>query len=439
MRETAVRIVKTLQNAGHQAVFAGGCVRDKLLGVESKDIDIATSATPDQVEQLFPRTVSVGKAFGVIIVLRNGFEFEIATFRKDSETGDGRHPDSVEFSSMKEDAERRDLTINALFEDPVTGEIFDFVNGREDLLNKKIRFVGDPNKRIEEDALRILRAIRFACRFDSALDTPTILAISDNIQKIDNLSKERIFDEMTKILHTRNLRKAMPILLMTGLLNKILPELLDLQACEQGAPWHCEGNVLEHTLLVLENLPTDASDTLLWGALLHDIGKPKTVAPSKHREGSFSFYSHELVGAKMIEPILKDRFKCSTKFVQDVTSLVKNHMQLRLVKEFKLSTLRKFLAQLDLDSLIQLGIADEKGGITDSSVPPRTFSWVNDILEARETLGTELPKPLVTGDTLIGLGMTPSPLFTKILKLAFNWQLEGVKEEVILQRVKGIS
>jgi len=440
MRDTAIEIVKTLQKAGHQAVFAGGCVRDHLLALEPKDIDIATSATPDQVEALFDKTIPVGKSFGVVRVLMNGFEFEVATFREDAKTGDGRRPDSVSFSTMEADAKRRDLTINALFEDPITGEIFDFVGGANDLLNQfgtTIRFVGDANERIEEDALRMLRAIRFATKFKATLGTKDALAISDNAWRISVLSGERIFDEMTKILRLHKPRVWMPFMWSSGLMDRILPEISKLQVCEQGAPWHCEGNAFEHTIRVLEALPSDASDELLWGALLHDIGKPKTSAPSKSNPGSFSFHGHDNVGAEMAIEILRDRFKTSSDFTFTVSELVRNHMKLHSVREFRTCTLRRFLATPDLSTLIQLGIADEMGCVL-AEGKNRDLSWVTWIEEARTRFGS-LPTPIVTGKTLIEMGLKPGPLFKKILSFAFDWQLEGIDEATILKRVKGIS
>jgi poly(A) polymerase len=248
MKKTAIQIVRTLQNAGHQAVFAGGYVRDQLLGVEPKDIDIATSATPDQVKALFDKTVPVGEAFGVVRVLMDGFEFEVTTFREDAKTGDGRRPDSVKFSTMQTDAMRRDLTINGMFWDPITGILYDFVGGKKDLQAKTIRFIGDPNERIEEDALRMLRVVRFAVKFDATLADRDALAISNNGWRVEKLSGERVFDEMTKILRLHKPRKALTMLSEFGILERILPEVQALTQCLQGAPFHCEGATVQRIL-----------------------------------------------------------------------------------------------------------------------------------------------------------------------------------------------
>ncbi len=432
MRKTAIQIVKTLQDAGHQAVFAGGCVRDQLLGVEPKDIDIATSATPDQVEALFDKTIPVGKAFGVVRVLMNGFEFEVATFREDAKTGDGRRPDGVTFSTMQADAMRRDLTINGMFWDPIMGVLHDFVDGRRDLQAKRIRFIGNANERIEEDALRMLRAIRFAVKFDATLTGPDSLAISDNAWRVEVLSGERVFDELTKILRLHKPRTWMPFMWSSGLMGRILPEVSKLQVCEQGAPFHCEGNAFEHTIRVLEALPSDASDELLWGALLHDIGKPKTSAPSKSNPGSFSFHGHDNVGAEMAIEMLRDRFKCSNDFVFTVSELVRRHMQMHTLHEMRMCTARRLLAEPFIEDLMKLSIADESGCILDPAARIELAfpKWQKRVAEIRAEFaarGTPLvPGCLVTGKDLIDAGFKPGPNFKVVMNRIHDDQLNGV-------------
>lgn len=432
LRQTACKIIKTLQDHGAQAVFAGGCVRDQLLGIEPHDIDIATNFTPDQVEALFPRTVAVGKSFGVIVVLMDGFEFEVATFREDAKTGDGRRPDSVQFSTMEADAKRRDLTVNALFEDPISGEIFDFVGGRKDLMTKTVRFVGNPNERIEEDALRMLRAVRFAAKFEATLGAEDAQAISDNAWRVQVLSGERIFDEMTKILRLHKPGIWMPFMSASGLLGRILPEIQDLQTCEQGAPFHLEGNAFEHTIRVLEALPSDASDELLWGALLHDIGKPQTSAPSKSHPGSFSFHGHDNVGAKMTIALLKDRFKTSSDFTFTVSELVRRHMQMHTLHEMKMCTARRLLAEPFIEDLMKLSVADESGCLRDPAAHIElTFpKWQKRVAEIRADFaarGTPLiPGCLVTGKDLIDAGFKPGPNFKVVMNKIHDDQLNGV-------------
>ena len=445
MRQTAIQIVKTLQDAGHQAVFAGGCVRDSILGLEPKDFDIATSATPDQVEALFTRTVPVGKSFGVVRVLRGEFEFEVATFREDAKTGDGRRPDSVSFSTMEADAKRRDLTINALFEDPITGEIFDFVDGQRDLMTKTVRFVGDPNERIEEDALRMLRAVRFAVKFGATLSQKASLAISDNAWRVEVLSGERIFDEMTKILRLHKPRSWMTFMWSSGLMGRILPEVSHLMVCEQGAPFHCEGNAFEHTIRVLEALPSDASDELLWGALLHDIGKPRTSAPSKNNPGSFSFHGHDNVGAEMAIVMLRDRFKTSSDFTFTVSELVRRHMQMHTLHEMKMHTARRLLAEPFIEDLMKLSVADESGCLIDPAARVELAfpKWQKRVAEIRAQfveMGTPLvPGCLVTGRDLIDAGFKPGPLFKVALNKVHDDQLNGLiatKEEAVEAAVR---
>ena len=357
MKQTATQVVKQLQDAGHQAVFAGGCVRDMLLGVEPSDFDVSTSATPDQVERIFSHTVAVGKSFGVIRVLMGNHEIEVATFRTDNRSSDGRHPDSVTFStSMEEDVKRRDLTVNALLMNPVSGEIFDFVGGQEDLRIKRIRFVGVANDRIEEDALRMLRAVRFAVKFDATLTGEDSQAIVDNAFRVEVLSGERIFDEMTKILRLHKARRALNMLSDLGLLSLILPEIEALKTCEHGAcTFHLEGSVWNHLMLVLEALPKDASDELLWGTLLHDVGKPATQKPSKNHPGAFAFHGHDNVGAEMAIDLLR-RMKCSNDFIFTVSELVRGHMKMHLMAELKMHTARRLLAEPFIEDLMKLGI-----------------------------------------------------------------------------------
>jgi len=434
MKQTAIQIVKTLQDAGHQAVFAGGCVRDQLLGVEPKDIDISTSATPDQIEALFDKTVPIGKAFGVIRVLMNGFEFEVTTFREDATTGDGRRPDSVIFSNMQADAMRRDLTINGMFWDPITDTLYDFVDGKKDLQAKRIRFIGNPNERIGEDALRILRAIRFAAMLDTTLTGENALAISNNAWRIQMLSGERIFDEMTKILRLHKPQLALTMLSELGILEKILPEVQACTQCLQGPPFHCEGNVFKHTIRVLEALPSDASDELLWGALLHDIGKPKTSAPSKTHPGSFSFYGHENVGAEMTITIFKDRFRASSNSTFTVSELVRNHMKLHTLCNMRMSTVRRLLAEPFIEDLMKLSVADENGSILDPTAHIELAfpKWQKRIAEIRADFaarGTPLiPGCLVTGKDLIDAGFKPSSNFKAVLNKIHDDQLNGVFE-----------
>lgn len=247
-KDAALQIISTLQKAGFEAVLAGGCVRDELMGLEPHDFDVASNATPDEVISLFDKTIPVGKQFGVVRVLIDGIETEVATFRSDSKESDGRRPDSVEFSSMEEDAKRRDLTINGLFLEPFSGKIFDFVGGQEDIKNKIIRFIGDPKERIDEDRLRVLRVIRFAARFDFTIDKNTLRAIKLNAHRIHDVSMERIKDEFDKMLKQERPSEAILLLKETGLLNETLPELLPLWDTPQSTKWHKEGSKVKRII-----------------------------------------------------------------------------------------------------------------------------------------------------------------------------------------------
>src|SRR6202158_3507853 len=295
-KKRAAEIVTTLRRQGHQAYFAGGCVRDLLLGREPADYDVATDATPQQVMQIFPQTYAVGEQFGVVLVpepngatgvlARQGTTVEVATFRSDAGYSDGRHPDEVRFTkSPQEDVQRRDFTINGMMLDPATNEVLDFVGGRDDLKARIIRAIGDPERRFTEDKLRMLRAVRFAARFDYKIDPATISAIQKLAPKIHQVSCERVREELTKMLTEGRARKAFELLDTSGLLPEVLPEIAAMQGVEQPAQYHREGDVFVHTLLLLEKLPPGASKTLAWGALLHDVGKPPTfrVAPDRIR------------------------------------------------------------------------------------------------------------------------------------------------------------
>ena len=310
--------------------------------------------------------------------------------------------------------------------------LHDFVGGQKDLKDRVIRFVGDANERIEEDALRMLRAIRFATKFGAQLGSKDALAISDNAWRVEVLSGERIFDEMTKILRLYKPRVWMPFMWSSGLMDKILPEISKLQVCEQGAPWHCEGNAFEHTIRVLEALPSDASDELLWGALLHDIGKPATSQPSKSVPGSFSFHGHDNVGAGMAIELLRDRFKCSNDFVFTVSSLVRDHMKMHTLHEMRMCTARRLLAEPFIEDLMKLAVADEMGCIIapehrDRIAWPKWQARVAEIRAEFEARGTPLvPGCLVTGKDLIDAGFKPGPNFKVVMNKIHDDQLNGV-------------
>jgi putative nucleotidyltransferase with HDIG domain len=433
MKDTAKKIVQTLVDNGHVALFAGGCVRDMILGLDPKDIDIATSATPDEVELLFKRTIPVGKSFGVIVVLLDGEEFEVASFRSDGNYSDGRRPDSIVFSTPEEDAKRRDLTINGMFFNPLTSEIIDFVGGRKDLEDGIIRFIGNPQERIDEDRLRILRAIRFAAKFNFIFDRESVYTIQKNARRINDVSVERIKDELDKMLMLKDPSLAIKLLLAYGVLDYILPEVCELWNCQQSPRYHSEGNVGNHTMLVLEEARKLTSDiTILWAALLHDIGKPSTTTLDE--KGNFRCFGHDSVGADMA-CIVMNRMKASTEEKTMVCSMIEDHMKIGFTKDMKKSTIRRFVAQPNFDKLMVLYKADCLGCVPLEEVLKNkiliAYDFLVDFISKPENVRT-LPEPLVNGRDLIDCGMKPGPLFKKILRDIMDLQLEGkitTKEE----------
>lgn len=440
MNKNAIEIVSTLKENGHEAVFAGGCVRDLLFKIEPKDIDIATSATPDEVEWLFKNTIPVGKQFGIVIVVIDNEQFEVATFRTDSKTSDGRRPDSVEFSSMEEDAKRRDLTINAMFLDPITNEVFDFVGGKEDIRNGVIRFVGNAEERIEEDKLRILRAIRFGAKFHFNFDEKTEDALFNNAHRVmGNVSVERIGQELEKMLLLPNPSHAFNALNRFGILKFILPEIDRLMFSPQSKKWHSEGNVYVHTMLVLNHARERTDDLItLWSALFHDVAKPHCIRVNE--DGNISNYGHERLGAQTIFPEIAKRFKFSNKYTESISWLIENHMKPNIALEMKNAKLRKLMANDDFDRLLILCESDNEGSSPESPDIEDTkkdgLKFLKKLKDKAVKDGTlNLPKPFISGKDLIELGMNPGPHFKNILKDVFDMQLNGEvsnKEEALL-------
>ena len=437
----ARHIISTLQAAGHTAVLAGGCVRDHLLSHSPKDLDIATSATPDQVESLFKKTVSVGKQFGVIVVLMDGHEFEVATFRSDGSYTDGRRPDSVSFSSMEEDAKRRDLTINGMFRDPVSGHVFDFVDGQVDLERGIIRLIGDPEDRIREDHLRMLRVVRFSSKFGFSIDPQTFEAVKMNAHRVMNVSAERIKAELDKMLLTSKPSVAIELLRESGLLKHFLPEVDCLWDCEQSPKWHSEGNCGIHSMMVLDATreKTDSLDTL-WAALLHDIGKPATSVVNE--KGNITCHGHDKLGAEMTDAVMR-RMKASNDHREMVVSLVADHMKAGVADEMKKATLRKFVAQDNFTELMNLFEADcESSRPADPEREDKKLDGVKLLKEFASTFEEPkaLPEPLVTGKDLIALGLKPGPQFGVILDRVSEEQLEGTlsSKDEALEFVKAL-
>ena len=417
LRDFATTIVQTLRQQGFQAYLVGGCVRDLLLGREPKDYDVATNATPDQVMSIFPETYAVGAQFGVVLVPAPEGDVEVATFRSDIGYSDGRHPDEVRFSQdPREDVARRDFTINGMLLDPVSNEVLDFVGGRKDLEAKIIRTIGDPRQRFAEDKLRMLRAIRFAARFGYTIEPATFAAVGDLADEIQVVSRERVRDELTRMLTEGQARHAFLLLDEGGLLPEVLPEISAMKGVEQPPQFHPEGDVFVHTLLLLENLPVPCSPALAWGALLHDVGKPPTfrLAPDRIR-----FDGHVEVGVKMAQEICR-RLRFSTDDTEQVLALIGNHMRFGHATRMKESTLKKFLRMPHFDEHLALHRADCLASHGDLS----TYEFAQEKLAAIPPEKMR-PSPLVTGDDLIAAGYVPGPRFKEILNAVEDAQLEG--------------
>lgn len=416
-RAAATDIARRLQDAGHTAYFAGGCVRDELLAYTPHDYDIATSAKPTEVQALFPHTQAVGAHFGVILVMEHGRAFEVATFRSDHEYIDGRRPEMVTFSTPEEDAQRRDFTINGMFRDPVADQLIDFVGGQRDLQNNTLRAIGDPAARFREDKLRLLRAIRFAARFDYTIDDATWEAIRTHAADIHAVSAERIREEAVKIFTHANRVRGFDLLDASGLMREILPEIEALKGCEQPPQFHPEGDVFVHTRAMLELLPPEITPTLALSVLFHDIGKPPTFRYHAD-EDRIRFSGHDRVGADMTERLM-ERLRFSRAEIERVTEAVRQHMVFKDVQKMRTAKLKRFMAREGFDEELELHRVD----CTSSHGALDNYEFLQN--KAAEFASEPLiPPPLVTGRDLIALGWTPGPHFGPILEAVQNAQLE---------------
>jgi poly(A) polymerase len=449
-KQHATEIVRTLREHGFQAYFAGGCVRDLLLGREPADYDVATSATPREIMQIFPQTYAVGEQFGVVLIpsaepepeqedeamgvparhaQRERETIEVATFRSDVSYSDGRHPDEVRFTKdPREDVERRDFTINGMMLDPVTNEILDYVGGQSDLKAGTVRAIGEPTGRFTEDKLRMLRAVRFAARFDYRIESATLGAIQKLAPQIHQVSPERVREELTKMLTEGRARPAFEFLDASGLLHEVLPEVSMMKGVEQPPQFHPEGDVFVHTLLLLEKLPAGASTTLAWGALLHDVGKPPTfrVAPDRIR-----FDGHVDVGVRIAAEICR-RLRFSNDETDQILALIENHMRFGQVLQMNASTLKKFLRMPAFDEHLELHRIDclSSHGLLEA------YNYAREQLQSLPPEAIR-PTPLVTGLDLITAGYEPGPRFKEILGAVEDAQLEGriATREAALQMV----
>jgi putative nucleotidyltransferase with HDIG domain len=414
--ELAIHIIRSLQSCGYLAYLVGGCVRDRLLGLSPKDFDVVTDARPEQIARIFPNSSQIGAHFGVILVKSDaGAAVEVATFRTEGDYSDGRRPDAVQFEKdPAADARRRDFTVNALMQDPLSGKVYDFVDGRRDLQDRVIRAIGDPHRRFEEDYLRMLRAVRFAARLRFSIEPSTLAAIRKNAGNVSKISAERIREELTRMLTEGGASEAFSLLDQSELLAYLLPEVKAFQGVEQPPEYHPEGDVWTHVLLMLGMLQ-GTSVSLALGVLLHDVGKPATFEIADR----IRFNGHAEVGAEMVPSILS-RFRFSNEVTDQVTSLVANHMRFKDVRQMRVSTLKRFLSLADFDEHLELHRLDclASNGFTDS---------LNFIIEKRAEFGQEklLPKRLITGNDLIQAGYRPGPIFRLALEEVETAQLEG--------------
>lgn len=421
MEKTTREICARLRQRGHTTYFAGGSVRDMVRGLSPKDFDVATDATPDVVQRIFRHTYAVGAKFGVIVVVENGINFEVATFRSDGRYLDHRHPVDVRFSSPEEDAKRRDFTINGMFFDPEKNEVIDFVGGQGDIEAKIVRAIGDPIQRFEEDRLRMLRAVRFATVLDYKIDNRTWDAVVANAASINEISAERIREELVKIFLSPNRVTGWNLSDRSGLLRAILPELDAMKGCLQPEQFHPEGDVFEHTRLMLELLPEKVSLPLVLSVLFHDVAKPVTATVDE--TGRIRFNEHDRIGAAMTESIM-ERLRFSRAEIDAVVEMVKQHMVFKDVPKMRVAKLKRFMARPTFEEELELHRVD-------CASSHRMMDNYEFLLRKREEFANEpiIPPPLIRGDDLIALGMKPGPKFGEILEAVETRQLEGALKD----------
>jgi tRNA nucleotidyltransferase/poly(A) polymerase len=414
--EKALDIIRRLHRAGFKAYLAGGCVRDRVLGVEPKDYDIVTDARPEIVQQTFERTVAVGARFGVIVVIVDGESFEVATFRADAPYLDGRRPSAVRFGTIEEDAMRRDFTIGGMYLDLESGRVIDLVGGMRDLRAGIIRAIGNVYERFEEDRLRILRAVRFAARLNFAIDPATWTAIKRAAPTVATVSAERIGEELVMIMTEGGAARGLDLLMESGLVETLLPEVIPLVGCEQPPNFHPEGDVYVHTRLMLSMLPPGCAETLAFGVLLHDIAKPQTRAEI---DGKITYYGHTEQGA-LVAAGMMNRLRRS-RFIQErVAYLVRYHLRLTMAPRMRPATLKRMLAEDGFEELLELARIDALA----SSSYLGFYHFCRHAM-ARMSEHEIRPPRLVSGNDLIQLGFVPGPEFRTILKDVEDQQLDG--------------
>ena len=413
-KEYALEILRELRAHGFEAYFVGGCVRDLLLKKNPKDFDISTNATPPQVAKLFPKTVPVGAQFGVMIVVKDNQPFEVATFRTDDGYLDGRRPTGVKFTDAREDAVRRDFTVNGLFYDPLKKKVLDWVDGQKDLKKRVIRAIGDPKKRFTEDKLRMLRAVRFASVLGFKIDPKTFAAVKKLSPNIKVVSQERVRDELIKMFTGPQPALALELLDKAGLLKHVLPEVERMKGVQQPRAYHPEGDVFKHTKLLLKQLKSP-SLTLAFGALLHDVGKP----PTFRRLDRIRFNGHEVVGARITDKILT-RLRFSNADKEQIIACVEGHMRFKDVKNMKQSTLKRMMQRDTFEVELEQHRVDCLASHGDIS------NWRFLKKKAKEFSREDVrPKPVLTGGDLLAMNFKPGPLIGRILRALEDMQLEG--------------
>jgi poly(A) polymerase len=433
-RDFAVEVVRRLRAAGHEALWAGGCVRDELLGQTPQDYDVATSARPEEVRRLFRRTVAVGAAFGVIEVIgprtdAGHLAVEVATFRSDGAYSDGRRPDAVVYSTARADALRRDFTVNGMFFDPLENRLIDYVGGQDDLRARVLRAIGDPAQRFTEDKLRMLRAVRVATRFDLAIDPATAAAVRAMAPEIIVVSAERVAEELRKLLVDPRRARGMRLFMDLGLADVLMPELVPMKGLPQGLPrldapalpplglpGEAAGDLWDHVLRVLDLLGAAPSFPLALAALLHDVGKPRTVGRTPER---YTFYNHEHVGRRLAAEICL-RLKLSNDERERVEWLVEKHQILCEVRQMRTSKLKTLLIHPGIRELLALHRADALASGRGAEHVEYCERLLRDWSE--EDLN---PPPLLTGHDLARSGLEPGPLFKRLLDAVREAQLEG--------------
>lgn len=435
-KDRAAHIVQKLHEANFEAYWVGGCVRDTLLGRIPKDYDIVTDASPDDIKLLFPEHHAAGAVFGVIVVHYPEATYDVATYRTESGYSDRRRPDHVAWATSQQDVTRRDFTVNGLLYNPETEQVVDYVDGQRDLKLKLIRFIGDPAQRVEEDPVRMLRALRLKHELNFQLDKPSFDAIAQHAELIRHVSGERIRQELNRLLLTPTRAEGLHDLDQTGLLAIILPELEALKGTPQPQEYHQEGDVFDHTLRAVTSLGDHVPVFLVWAVLLHDVGKPETLAyADEHRMPRITTYHHAEHSAALAERIFR-RLRFSRNEIETMTWMIAHHMSLLRIEEMRPARREAYVLDPRFPWLLELHRADAAGTI------PRDLSLYAHDLKLYERMKAEHERQKHTQPPLLldghglqrALKLEPGPKIGKLLEEIRNAQLHGqiqTKQEAI--------